>query len=133
VQTYKGRVVPVLKRAQIAVADLHLAFSRQGRVLFPDIADLTMFADNAVPHVLRTDGVLVYSDELAEKIKAGVLIPIGSAEETEIRACAGWAVERIARIKGLTAVNIDHILWHRSAENPDYRNSPTHLTLTHFY
>ena len=54
------------KRAQIATNDLHLA----GVVDFPDIARLTVFADNLVPHVLRLDGVLQYSDELAELIDA---------------------------------------------------------------
>ena len=49
------------KRAQIAANDLHLA----GVVDFPDIDRLTIFADNLVPHVLRLDGVLRYSDELA--------------------------------------------------------------------
>ena len=49
------------KRAQIAANDLHLA----GVVDYPDVDRLTVFADNLVPHVLRLDGVLHYSDELA--------------------------------------------------------------------
>lgn len=133
VHDYKGRSIPVLKRAQIAAADLHLAFGRLGRDLFPDASRVTMFADNAVPHVLRIDGILEYAPALAEKIAAGVYLPSGSAEEVEIRACAGHAVELIAARKGLKALNIDHILWHRSAENSDYRKSPTHRTLTPFY
>lgn len=133
VHDYKGMKVPVLKRAQIAAADLHLAFGRLGRELFPDAGNVTMFADNAVPHVLRTDGILEYTPELAAKIAAGTYLPSGSAEEIEIRACAGHAVELIAARKGLKALNIDHILWHRSAGNPDYRKQPTHRTLTPFY
>lgn len=133
VHEYKGMKVPVLKRAQIAAADLHLAFGRLGRDLFPDAGNVTMFADNAVPHVLRTDGILEYTPELAAKIASGTYLPSGSAEEVEIRACAGHAVELIAARKGLKALNIDHILWHRSAENADYRKSPTHRTLTPFY
>lgn len=133
VHDYKGRAVPILKRAQIAAADLHLAFGHKGRTLFNDIAGVTMFADNAVPHVLRLDGILEYAPALAAKIAGGTYLPAGSAEETEIRACAGHAVELIAARKGLRAMDIDHILWHRSAENPHYRNSPTHRTLTPFY
>jgi len=45
---------------------LHLA----GVAAFADIDRLTIFADNLVPHVLRLDGVLVYSDALARR--AGV-------------------------------------------------------------
>ena len=133
VHDYKGLSVPILKRAQIAAADLHLAFGKLGRELFPDATRVTMFADNAVPHVLRTDGILEYTPELAAKIAAGTYLPSGSAEEIEIRACAGHAVELIAARKGLKALNIDHILWHRSAESADYRKSPTHRTLTPFY
>jgi hypothetical protein len=133
VHEYKGLSVPILKRAQIAAADLHLAFGKMGRDLFPDAGRVTMFADNAVPHVLRTDGILEYTPALAARIAAGEYLASGSAEEVEIRACAGQAVELIAARKGLRALNIDHILWHRSAENADYRKSPTHRTLTPFY
>ena len=59
------------KRAQIAANDLQLA----GVADFPDIDRLTIFADNLVPHVLRLDGVLRYSDELAAPIDAGVELP----------------------------------------------------------
>lgn len=133
VHDYKGQVVPVLKRAQIAAADLHLAFTRRNMTLFNDIAQVTMFADNAVPHVLRCDGILEYTPELAATIAQGIYLPAGSAEELEIRACAGHAVELLAARKNLRAMDIDHLLWHRSAENDDYRNSPTHRTLTGFY
>lgn len=133
VHDYKGRDIPILKRAQITAADLHLAYGRRGRVLFNDIARLTMFADNAVPHVLRVDGILDYSPALAARIAAGEYLPAGSAAEVEIRACAGHVVELLAAQKGLRAMDIDHILWHRSAENQHYRNKPTHRTLTPFY
>ena len=52
------------KRAQIAANDLHLARVVQ----YEDVDRLTIFADNLVPHVLRLDGVLHYSDELAALI-----------------------------------------------------------------
>ena len=49
--------MPFLKRAQIAAADL----CRAGVAEFADLGELTMFADNLVPHVLRLDGILVRS------------------------------------------------------------------------
>lgn len=130
---YQGREIPILKRAQIAAADMHLAFSRGGAPLYGDSARLTMFADNAVPHVLRVDGVLEYSPALAARVDTGQYLPSGSAEEVEIRACAGHAVELVAARKGMTAMAVDHLLWHRRAENDRYRKSLTHLTLTHYY
>lgn len=133
IQTYKGRMIPFYKRAQITVADIHLAFARLGHNLFPDINKLTMFADNGVPHVLHLDGILDYSPALAADIRAGREIPAGSEQETELRGCAGQAVELIAAEKGLSPMAIDHILWHRSAEDERYLAQKPHLTKTVFY
>ena len=93
IETYHGIEVPFLKRAQIVAADLHLAFAGDGLGRFDDIERLTIFADNLVPHVLRLDGVLRYDSRLADRIDAGELIPLGSDEEIEIRACGLHAVE----------------------------------------
>ena len=133
VHNYHGRAIPLYKRAQIAAADLHLAFVRHGRPLFGDMDRLTLFADNAVPHVLVTDGVLTLSDALAARIAAGEFIPAGSDEEIELRACAVEAVERICAIKGVRVMDIDHVLWHRSVEDPRYMATPPHRTRTRFY
>ena len=56
VSPYDGARVPFFKRAQLAAADLHL----QGIAPAADVAALTLFADNLVPHVLRIDGVLEF-------------------------------------------------------------------------
>ena len=81
------------KRAQITANDLALA----GVTEFNDLDELTIFADNVVPHVLRVDGVLVYDGPLANRIERGDPIPPGSAKEVEIRACAVHACVHIAR------------------------------------
>lgn len=133
VHDYHGRPVAFYKRAQITAADLHLAFAQKGTVLFKDIGVLTMFADNGVPHVLRCDGILEYKDDLATRIDAGEELQSGSDEEIEIRACAAHAVELIARDKEMTAMAIDHILWHRSVERSQYVNTRSHRTLSRFY
>ncbi len=107
---YGGIEVPFLKRAQIAAADLH----RAGVIDFPDLNRLTMFADNLVPHVLRVDGVLRYSAALLARIERGELIPHGSPEEVEIRACAVQAVALlVAALPGSSAAQIDEQLWLR--------------------
>ena len=120
VHPYKGRDIPILKRTQILAADMNLALGG-----LRDIDKLTIFADNMVPHVLRCDGILAYtSDEVIES---------GSEKEIEIRACAIHVVELMKQhAKGLTAVNLDHMLWHRGYEPDLYRQKP-HRTLGVWY
>jgi hypothetical protein len=114
--------VPFLKRAQIAAADL----DRAGVTTFADMARLTMFADNLVPHVLRLDGVLHFAPALVARIQAGELIEHGSPEEVEIRACALHAVELIVGVRGDTlAADVDRLLWDRG-QAPRYKASPRH-------
>ena len=77
VAPYKGMEVPFYKRAQITAADLNLALDGRGWGKFSDLEDLTIFADNLVPHVMRLDGVLIYQDELIQEIDQGRLISPG--------------------------------------------------------
>jgi hypothetical protein len=124
VSRYEGRTVPFLKRAQIVGADLH----RAGVAAFTDLPQLTMFADNLVPHVLRLDGVLAFGSELVTRIERGELIEHGSGEEVEIRACALHAVEMIAAERtDSCAADIDQLLWLRGGE-PRYKAQPRHRT-----
>jgi hypothetical protein len=137
VAAYKGRDVPLYKRAQILAADMHLALAGMPPADFSDMDALTCFADNMVPHVLRCDGVLDYAPDLATRIDAGVLIEAGNAEETELRAVAIHAVElmrqaALAQGRQVTAVNLDHILWNRGYE-PEIYARPTHKTMTVWY
>lgn len=133
IHDYQGRDIPIYKRAQIAAADLNLAFARIGRPLFGDIDRLTIFADSGLPLVLRIDGILELSPDLTRRIEAGEFIASGSEEEIELRCCAAEAVERLAAIKGMRVVDLDHLLWHRSVEDPAYKPSAAHRTLTRFY
>ncbi|MEA2364803.1 MAG: hypothetical protein QOI32_315, partial [Thermoleophilaceae bacterium] len=115
------------KRAQITPNDLALA----GIVEFSDLDELTIFADNLVPHVLRMDGVLRYEPELAARIVAGELLPPGE-EEREIRACAVHACELLSARLGVPARSIDVALWSRG-QAPSYKAVPRHRTRTVFY
>jgi len=130
VHRYRGHMIAFYKRAQITAADMHLAF---GRKLFSDIEHLTMFADNGVPHVFHIDGILEYTPALAERIARGDDIPSGSEEEIEMRACALHVVELLATQRGLSAMDVDHILWHRSVDDSRYHESPPHRTMSRFY
>jgi hypothetical protein len=115
------------KRAQITANDLALA----GVAEFGDLDRLTIFADNLVPHVLRVDGVLSYSPELAARIDSGELLPPGR-EEREIRACALHACEQIAGELGAPPRTLDVWLWNRGQE-PRYKARPRHRTRTVYY
>jgi hypothetical protein len=119
---YDGLVVPFLKRAQLTVSDLaHALPDSLGR--FRDLAELTIFADNLVPHVLR--------------IEREELLVAGSAEEVEIRACAVDAVEQIAarmreRGRPATARDLDDWLWRRGGQ-PGYKARPRHRARCCYY
>jgi hypothetical protein len=116
------------KRAQIAANDLHLA----GVVTYPDVDRLTIFADNLVPHVLRLDGVLRYSDELARRIDMGLALTAGGEFERELRACAVHACERIAQELGVAPRLLDNWLWNRGVK-PPYSERPAHIAHTVYY
>jgi hypothetical protein len=137
VARYEGFEVPFYKRAQITCSDLAEALRGRGLGRFRDIDDLTLFADNLVPHVLRTLGVLLYSPDLAKQIDAETPLPSGSAEEVEIRAVALHAVERLAgscarRGWRVPPRRLDHLLWSRG-QSPRVKARPRHRTRCPYY
>jgi hypothetical protein len=129
VSAYDGATVPFFKRAQLAAADLALA----GIAPADDLARLTIFADNLVPHVLRIDGVLEFDAALAGRIDAGQLLEHDSPEEIEIRACALHAADLLVAAHGdITATVVDYVLWNRGAA-PRYKAHPRHRARTTDY
>ncbi len=137
VQRYGDLDIPFYKRAQLTAADLALAFDGNGPGRFRDLDQLTIFADNLVPHVLRMDGILDYDPDLLARIDRAELIEAGSAEEIEIRACAVAAVERIreeAVLDGadVTSMNLDYRLWNRG-QGSSYKARPRHRCRCVFY
>ncbi|MCA9838693.1 MAG: hypothetical protein KC422_17380 [Trueperaceae bacterium] len=132
---YKGVRVPIYKRAQITPSDIALALPNQGLGFFNDLDDLTIFADNLVPHVLRVDGILDYSPELLSQLDHP--IPAGSAVEVEIRCAAIHTVElMVAQLQSQgeksSARVLDMLLWNRGLAQP-YRDMSRHRTYTVFY
>ena len=129
VSPYDGERVPFFKRAQIAAADLHM----QGLAPAGDLAELTCFADNLVPHVLRLDGVLELAPALRARIERAEPIEHDSSEEVELRACALHAVELLVAAHGATtATAVDNALWHRGA-GARYKAVPRHRARTTAY
>jgi len=139
VAMWRSRKVPFYKRAQLMAADLALAFGNQGWGKFRDLDELTIFADNLVPHVLRIDGVLAYDGQLAGQIEREELIPSGSDAEVEIRACAVHAVELLVKDiraagQAATSASLDFLLYNRGQSSPHYKSAkPRHRTRTVFY
>jgi hypothetical protein len=135
--SYKGNEILFYKRAQIAVSDLAIAFKGESPGMFADVVQLTIFADNLVPHVLKMDGLLTFDKDLEARICNGILIPSGSEEEVEIRAVSLHAVELlkeffISQGHVITSQGLDYLLWNRGQET-FYREFPRHCTKTHFY
>lgn len=134
---YDGRTVCFYKRAQLTAADLSLALGGRGLGRFHDLDRLTIFADDLVPHVLRTDGILRYAPGLARRIDEGESLTPGSADEVEIRACAIDAAERITTAlheagRDVEAMRVDYCLWNRGL-GPAYADGLRHRVSTRFY
>ncbi|KAJ0399011.1 hypothetical protein P43SY_008331 [Pythium insidiosum] len=136
---YKGEHVHFYKRAQILIGDVWAAYGRRetGVASFHDIGKLTMFADYRVPQVLRPEGVLVYSDELAALVDSKTEIAAGSEMESEIRAATIQAVERIhenmtRRGLRLQVIELDWLLWQIGEDSKDALQ-PHHRTLSVYY
>jgi hypothetical protein len=137
VTSCRGTSVCFYKRAQLAAADLSLAFEGRGPGCFHDLDRLTIFADNVVPHVLRVDGILRYEDDLLARINREELIPAGSTEEVEIRACAVHAAELLrAKLhragQEITSMQLDQLLWNKGRGHT-YKSRPRHRTRTVYY
>lgn len=137
VSRYDDFDVPFYKRAQITVADLAIAFDGEGPGRFDDLEELTCFADNLVPHVLRCEGVLHYAPSLAARIDAESPLTHGSPEEVEIRAAGVHAVEGlVAAIRasgGQTSAHaIDMALWQRG-QSPEIKAHPRHRARCPYY
>lgn len=115
------------KRAQIVPSNLALA----GVARFADLDCLTIFADNLVPHVLRCEGVLVYSDGLARLIDDERPLRFGP-QEREIRACAVHACAQIAQRLGISERELDHMLWTRG-QRREYKARPRHRCRCVYY
>lgn len=119
VAEYRGRRVPLLKRAQIAAHDCAAALgplAPPGLLRHQD--GLTAFADYKLPQVLRAAGALVYSPSLSAAVDAREELPAGGEEEVEIRALTVVAVDRLvallhARGRMVDAATVDAMLWWR--------------------
>ncbi|KAI5467036.1 hypothetical protein BGZ63DRAFT_15105 [Mariannaea sp. PMI_226] len=92
-----GKMIRLLKRAQILVADLWACFNGESYGEFYDIDKITMFADYRIPQILISLGALYCCPGIAAAIKDKKLIESGSSWEIQLRSCSIWCVELIRR------------------------------------
>src|SRR5262249_30200669 len=71
VSRYEELTLPFMKRARLSVLGLEVAAREHGRRRFVDLADVPIFADNLIPHVLKVDGLLAFAPELEARIVRG--------------------------------------------------------------
>ena len=138
---YKGRLIHFYKRAQILVGDVWAAFGKPTDTshpcYFPDINNLTMFADYRVPQLLRALNIFEYTTELSHEIDSLIPIAWGSEKEVELRAQTVIAVDLIQKSfsnKGinLLVIECDWLLWQRG-EQIASSMLPHHRTLAIYY
>lgn len=118
-----------LKKAQLAISAIGgFIVSKGYRVSM----DLTAMADYQVPRVLRSLGIISYSESLAQMVNASprILINEGSQEERALRGGAVIACEKIAEVHGMNAIAVDHALW---MSQDIAGKSNFHLTITTNY
>jgi hypothetical protein len=80
-----GKMIRLLKRAQILVADLWACFNGESYGEFYDIDKITMFADYRIPQILISLGALYCCPGIAAAIKDKKMIESGSSWEIQLR------------------------------------------------
>ncbi|CDS08810.1 hypothetical protein LRAMOSA10171 [Lichtheimia ramosa] len=123
VYTINGQPVYVLKKAQLLVYHLWFIFRDQDpeRFDFPDIHELTMFADNVIPTLLIHLGVIEIPDTWKQEMEQGK--DVGMERAIILRAASIVAGEEITKkSKGLikSEGDLDVYLW-RLGKVGDYR------------
>lgn len=134
--SFGGTRVRFYKRAQILVGDLHGIFGGRDWGALGGLERLTAFADYKIPQLLREEGVLRYSSDLATIVDAREPLPAGSIPEVEIRAATIWGVELLrrellARGVAVRAFEVDWLLWARAQDRVGMR--PYHRVRTIYY
>jgi len=133
---YNGQEVYFWKRAQIFPNDIHFALSGKGLGEFANMNELTIFADYKLPQLLQSYGVLVYNEDLTNRIQSEVILAAGSPQEVEIRAHTIHACELLTQElmklgRTITSQQLDWILWNLSQKMTVIL--PHHRTPTIFY
>ena len=124
---YLGRLVLFDKRAQLAAGMIYGRFLSEGKKMFEDVDELTIFADYVLPKGLRDLGVLEYNHHLTKKVDSQQIIPAGSTSHAAKRI-TDKINEQKPEGEKINALHMDYRLWNASREAN--KGSPHHLTPT---
>ena len=114
-----------LKRLQLLIMQIY----RKTGKFADEIHRLTVPADYQIPKILRHYGCIQYDEELSNIVDSEILIPKGSAYETEIRAATILACDKISVLSDTNNVIVDNFLW----QSRKISDKPFHLTITTDY
>ena len=132
---YKNRLIHFNKRATLLVNDLYQVSSTIKNNI-GNVNNLGGCADYGIPRTFRDYQILVYADQLKEKIDNEIEIPHDSEMEIEIRGNMLYVIELIKeklKDKGIiiNSVELDNIIWLMGKKMSNRSNS--HHTVTIFY
>ena len=132
---YKNRLIHFNKRATLLVNDLYQVSSTIKNNI-ENVNNLGGCADYGIPRTFRDYQILVYADQLKEKIDNEIEIPHDSEMEIEIRGNMLYVIELIKeklKDKGIiiNSVELDNIIWLMGKKMSNRSNS--HHTVTVFY
>lgn len=130
VSVYKGKEIYFYKRATLLVNDL-FELSDKVRNNIQNIDSVLGCADYVLPRGLRSEGILIYTEELEMMINNNIEVKKDSEYEVEIRAFTLYVIEYIKNKKNqnLNSVRWDNILWNYFRAKPGIE----HKTDTIFY
>ncbi len=102
---------PFFKKATLTA--LMVAGNAHHHGIKVDVSDLTVAADYILPQVLNADnvGVLTFSPELTKGLEERKSLTEDSDKVQALRAAAVVVCDKLAKLSGLTAQDIDANLW----------------------
>ena len=138
ISTLAGDQVVFFKRAQMMIQDLSLAAKEGDIAPISGLQTITAFADNLLPYVLRAEGVLTYSQDLADKLDRQHLFEPGERQEVELRASGVHGLELVRqelarRGTTVTACDLDVVVWNYGQELKRRIGDQRHLCRSIFY
>ncbi|KAJ1664597.1 hypothetical protein EV178_003925 [Coemansia sp. RSA 1646] len=99
-----GTTVYFFKKAQLIAYDICRRFGNSDpKFSFPDIAHMTVFADNVVPAMLQHHGILIPCVDIANKIENGKELSL--RETTAMRAASVVAAQRHDKLNPPVLIN----------------------------
>lgn len=130
ISIYKGKEICFYKRATLLVNDLfELSDTIHNNI--KNIDTVLGCADYVIPKGLRNEGIIEYSDELANMIDNNIEIKQNSEYEIEIRAFTLYVIEYVKNKndKTINSARWDNIIWNYFRG----REGIAHKTDTIFY